>query len=180
MKKLLITSVAVGMMMAPNLAFGATDGTLGATSTGDVGVRVIVIDTPASEAKITGLQDFDLAHITEFQTPPAVTLNNICVFLSTAATYSLTISSSNLPASNTGKMANGTREVPYTWAFADKDGKSVTTKNGSALAGSNNANCSGGETASLTITPTGPAPEFDVSDLSNQLADILTLVVAPE
>ena len=181
MKKLSALLLATALAL-PSTSFAATNGTLGATSTGSVEVSLTATSvSSAGNAKITGLQDFAFATVTTNNAPTPITVNNICVFLSTASTYAIDIASSQSSTAGQGNLrAFGTDEfgaatafvLGYTWLYT-AGGVSVTSANGTGLTGSSTAGCASGTTASLTLTPATPSNDGDYTDT-------LTLTVSPE
>ncbi len=175
MKKL-STALFISALALPSVALAATDGTLGATSSGTLSLQAEVIEIvqPQSEVQISGLQDIDFGNILEGATGSAQTINSICIYLSTASTFSLTITSTNTFSLNNGAGLG----FSYSASFTDPDGNSAST----GLSGSSSPTCSNADMASLTVTPTGVAPAFDGTPIStaNGYTDQITMTVTPE
>ena len=157
MKKLLLTAVLGSSLFIPAFA-AATDGTLGSTSTASMSISLTSIDNPASEIQITGLQDIDFGDVEYSVTPSPITVGSICVYLSTASTYSISLDGNgNSPSVGSlhTDLSGGTRLFRYySFEYTDPDGNIVNTSDTmSGLRGSASPECSLSETASLTIEP---------------------------
>ena len=179
MKK--ITSIiAILALVVPISVSAATDGTKGATSTGDMRLSVTIDQPPEPAVQISGLTDILFDRITSGETPPPETISNICVVLENANTYSIELSSEHNGNQGRGRLldTNTFSSMYYNWEFSDNAGTAVTTALGTGLVGSTDANCLDGNTASLVITP----EEGTNRDLSFRIIieDVLTLTVSPE
>ena len=160
-------------------AMAATQGSLGATSTGSVSINASV----PSRVRLTNLTDVSFAN----QDPGTAASNaqNVCVWSNTSTKgYNVTAFGSG--AGNAFTLANGVLTVPYSVEWAPTSGQTSGTAltTGSAFTGltstATNATCSSGAatTASLVV-------KMATSDLQGMQAAIayagtLTLVVAPE
>jgi hypothetical protein len=170
---LLLATAAAGTAQA------ATDGTLGATSTGTVTINATI----ASRVQISGLTDVTIAS-TDPNTPESKA-QDVCVWSNTAGRkYNIKASGSGTGGAFT--LASGTLPtVNYTveWnqLVAKTSGSALTA--GTALTGqaslAANPTCAtGGESASLIV-------KMDTTNLQNMQAGaaytgVLTLLVAPE
>jgi hypothetical protein len=160
-------------------ARGATDGTLGATSTGSVSISASV----PSRARITGLANVDFTD----QDPAAVAtrVQNVCVWSNTPTrAYSITATGSG--DANAFTLSNGSATVPYSVEWS----ASVDQTSGTALLAGNASGaltttatqqtCANGPAASASLI-VGLAPE----DLGTMYAGTsytgtLTLLVTPQ
>ena len=178
MKKLSAVLFAAALAF-PSTSLAATDGTLGATSSGTVGVSMTgIASTTGSQISITGLQDVDFGNAVVGTVPSPKTINNICVFLTSAATYSISFLVNHLDSGpNAALLYRSSDGLPaggYTLRYADNNGNSTTLFNGgSGYVGSSTSGCSGGNTASLTVIPSGVTR-------AGQMSGIITLTVAPD
>ena len=164
-------------------ASAATDGTIGATSTGELEISMTVKDAPESEIQISGLEDFDFGKVAVQQTPTPITISSICVYLSSASTYQLAVTDVNPnPAafSPLGYLTPDDASAPerqYRYAYVDPDGVTVDTNQPhGGLRGSSNAVCAASDMASLTISPLSITQ--DVSGVT--WTGTMTLTVTPE
>ena len=179
MNKFYLTSLLGTVLVLPNVALAATDGTLGATSTGGVGITLEIEQDAVIQ--VTGLGDFYLGSLEEGSLSEAsFTDNEVCIFTAGAQTYSLEISSLNNPDSNgVGHMSDGdAKTVEYSWRFDDNDGHVLEDNNTqSGLTAADEAGCASGGAASMAITVDG-APL--AVDSFTPFSDTITLTVAPE
>ena len=169
--------VAAALISVPAMA--ATQGTLGATSTGTVSITASV----PNRARITGLEDVTFA--SQDPTSAASNAQDVCVWSNTA-TKGYTVTATGSGASNAFTLANGALTVPYSVSWAASSGQSSGTglTAGSASAGLVSA-------ASQQICSSGPANSaslivgISTADLGGMQAETdytgtLTLVVTPQ
>ena len=190
MKKLtllLLTSLAI-----PSMAVAATDGTIGATSTGNVNISFVAeapVAPPEPEVEIFGLEDFNFgSKAPDDPMPSAITISNICVYLTVQGTYSLALEGDQLTSSG----LSGGDIVPYTATYTDPvSGTSLvhnatppgfggaSTKGG--FAGSNTfGSCAPSELASLEIALLGDVLHPEQGQEDFDYFGTLTLTVSPE
>lgn len=170
---LLLATAAAGTAQA------ATDGSLGATSTGTVNINATI----ASRVQISGLSDITIAS-TDPNTPETKA-QDVCVWSNTAGKkYNIRAPGSG--SSSAFTLASGSlAPVNYTVEWAQSVGQSGGTSlvSGTALTGqastAANPTCaSGGKSASLVV-------KMDTTNLQAMqagatYAGVLTLLVAPE
>ena len=175
-----ISSAAVVIAALASVpAMAATQGTLGATSTGTVAISASV----PNRARITGLSDVAFTN----QDPNTVASNaqNVCVWSNTA-TKGYTVTASGSGTSSAFTLANGLLTVPYSVAWNAASG--ATT--GTALA-TGTASAGLVSTATQQICSAGPATTSSLvvgittADLGGMQAatsytGTLTLVVTPQ
>ena len=156
-------------------SFAATDGSLGVLSTGSVEVSLTGVFVNNGDAQITGLQDFAFGNVNTGDTA-SLTKNNICVYLSSASTYAIEIVSTNSTRPGQGQLqyrvGPSGADLDYTWAYSAGSVR-VTGADGTGLSGSSTVGCSGGTTASLTLSTA-------TLQSSGLYSDTLTLTVSPE
>lgn len=173
-----MTSAAViAAALASVPAMAATQGTLGATSTGTVSITASV----PNRVRISGLADVTFA--SQDPTIAASNAQDVCVWSNTA-TKGYTVTASGSGASNAFTLANGSLTVPYSVQWAATAGQTT----GSALtAGSVSADLTSGATQQVCATGGDSASlvvGISTDDLGTMQAltdytGTLTLVVAP-
>ena len=153
--KLLATTLVVSSMFN-TVAFAATDGSLGATSTGTAVINV----TKAAVAKISGMSDMTLASYTVGGGNQALN-TTACVYSSTAG-GGYTVKATGSGASSAFTIATGSDLIPYTVVW-NSGGAGALGTTGAALttnvtsssltnAATDSATCAvGGATAQLNI-----------------------------
>jgi hypothetical protein len=170
---LLLATAAAGTAQA------ATDGSLGATSTGTVTINATI----ASRVQIGGLNDVTIASIDP--NTPETHAQDVCVWSNTAGKkYNIRATGSGISSAFT--IGSGSLDpVNYTVEWAQSVGQnggtslaSGTTLTGQASTATNPTCASGGESASLIV-------KMDTTNLQNMQAGatytgVLTLLVAPE
>jgi spore coat protein U-like protein len=130
MRSLKMAAMALALA-APGMAMAATDGTLGATSTGTMNVSLTVTPNTDNYVQILGLEDF-IFPSSLAGTVGALGQTNqyICLNKNTLGTVNLDIVSSN-PGNFTpdslyiAELADGTNRVPYFMALQAPDGVRV-------------------------------------------------------
>ena len=170
-KSLKGTLLVYGTAMAVSgVAFGATDGTEGATSTGTAEVSIV----KGATVQITGLNDVTL---TESGTD-YVAADNVCVY-STGVPYNVTMTSS---AASGFQLTSGSNTLAYSVTWTDEDGTPATVSEGTPLTGqtsTGDATCStsGGTNTNFEITV---ASADYTAAVAGSYTDTLTIVVAPD
>lgn len=166
------------LLSAPALA--ATQGSLGATSTGSV---VITASVP-NRVQITGLSDISFANADPSAT--ATSAQNVCVWSNTATRgYTITGSGSGSAGAFTLASANQSA-IPYAVEWNDSTSQTTGTSltSGTALAGltstATSPICASGATSAASLVV-----KIGSSDLQKMVAGAsytgtLTLLVAPQ
>ena len=163
----------IAAMIAAN-GFAATQGTTGATSTGDLDISLTILD----EIRISGLQDITLGTFAGTDLGGA---SPVCVYRSGTGNYNLTATGDG--AGSAFELDDGgTNTVAYTVTYDDGSGPTGLTS-GITLTGQ-----TGGDPASDTCAGTGQNGQVVVNVLATDMAALpaaayngtLTLVVAPE
>lgn len=162
------------LLAAAGTAYSANDGSLGATSTGDLDVRVDIAD----RVQISGLNDIDFgayAGAGDLDGSDA-----FCVYRNGTGSYNVTISSAGADGGNF-RLSNGTSFIAYSVRFnddADITGGSDVSS-GDTLAGTGSATsvtCGGASNASLGVSIAANALQAAPSGI---YTDTITLLVEP-
>jgi hypothetical protein len=172
-----VVALVAGVIAAP--ANAATQGTLGATSTGSVSISVSV----ANRAQITGLTDVAFTNV-----DPATAASNSqsnCVWSNTATKgYSITATGSGTSGAFT--LANGSLTVPYSVQWSASSGQSSGTAlaAGTALSGLTttavNPTCSSSPNTTSSLIVTISAPNLQSMVSATSYTGTLTLLVTPQ
>jgi hypothetical protein len=170
--------LAACALAIPGTAFAATQGTLGATSTGSVSIGATI----AGRAQISGLTD--VAFGTVNPSVAASSAENVCVWSNTSGKgYQVTATGSG--AANAFTLTDGTGTLAYSveWAGSSGQASGTALTSGSALTGlsstATSPTCAAGPaaTASLIVKMTAANLQAAVASTYN---GTLTLVVAPQ
>lgn len=162
-------------LAASGAAVAANDGSIGATSSGDLQVTLAVGD----RVRISSLNDIALGGYTG--AGDLVGSDAFCAYRNGTGLYSLSVASANA-AAGVYRARKGAKVIPYTVRIDDDvdasnglsvvSGATVTGLQGSATS----ASCSGSDNAALEVT-------FAAADLQGANAgaytDTLTLLVQP-
>jgi hypothetical protein len=157
-----------------------TQGTLGGTSTGTVGISATV----PPRVQITGLADFDFSTL-DVESDASIS-KNVCVWSNTSTKgYNITASGSG--ASSAFTLASGTNTLPYSVQWAGSSGQATGSSltSGTAKTGLTSTatapTCGSGPTptASLIVKITS-AQALAAVGSATPYTGTLTLVVAPE
>ncbi|MEM7018547.1 MAG: hypothetical protein AAF512_14550 [Pseudomonadota bacterium] len=140
--------VAAALMLSSGVAFAATDGTLGLSSTGTTDITV----TKGDLAQITDMDDFNLGPWTAGN---LVQTDTVCVFTTTGL-YNVTADSAN--GAGTFQVNSGANNIVYRVRW-DDGATGLTTltdatlfdNGGAGLAGSTTSACGGVNNATLEI-----------------------------
>lgn len=152
-RRALIVALALTSGMASVIgtpAAAATDGTLGATSTGSIAITASV----PNRAKISGLSDVNFTN----QDPASAASNaqSICVWSNTA-TRSYTVTATGSGTASAFALSNAGSDVPFQvqWAGASGALTGVTLNAGSAspsfTSSAVDPNCTSGASASASL-----------------------------
>ena len=172
-------AAALLTLAAGSAANAATQGSLGTTSTGTVGVSVSV----PNRVQISGLTD--VAFINQDPSVAASNAQNVCVWSNTSTRgYNVTASGSGTAGAFT--LANASLTVPYSVEWAGSSGASSGTAlaSGTALTGltstATNATCSAGAASTASLIVKIASSNLQSMQASTSYTGTLTLVVAPE
>ena len=174
---LLIGAALVALPLAP--ASAATQGTLGATSSGSIGISASV----PSRARITGLTDVTFTN----QDPSiaASSAQNVCVWSNTA-TKAYTITASGSGAANAFTLSNGTTTVPYSVEWASTSGQtggtvlSTGTASASLTSAATSQTCASGAAASASLIIGITTGNLGTMAAGSSYTGTLTLLVTPQ
>jgi len=168
-------SIALASLLAAaGTAYSANDGSLGATSTGDLDVSVDIAD----RVQISGLDDIDFGAYAGFGDLDSN--DAFCVYRNGTGAYNVTISSAEADG-GTFRLSNGSDFIAYSVSFNDDADITGGTDVGSGdtLAGNGSATsltCGGASNASLGVS----IPENVLqAAASGAYTDTITLLVEP-
>lgn len=160
-------------------AIAATQGDIGATTTGLVAISASV----PNRARITGLSD--VAFTNQNPTTAASRAQNVCVWSNTA-TKRYAIIATGSGAANAFTLANGTLTVRYSvrWnaAAGQTTGTALTSGTSSAVLTSTatHQTCASGPTASSSLIVGISTANLSTMRAATTYAGTLTLVVTPQ
>jgi hypothetical protein len=174
-----VAAAAVSAGLLAGSAGAATQGTLGATSTGTVSITASV----ANRAQITGLTDVAFTAV-DPGTAQSVPQSN-CVWSNTSTKgYSITATGSGTSGAFT--LANGSNTVPYSVQWAQSSGQTSgnALTSGTALAGqvstAANPTCSTSPTTTSSLIVGITAPNLQTMVAGASYTGTLTLLVTPQ
>lgn len=176
---LIRSKIAVGLAAALSVsavggvAFAATQGSLGSTSTGTSSLSATVTDL----VQITDVADITLTAATAAD--PLAGNDSVCVYSNASGNlYEVTASSAN--GSGSFELSDGSNTMVYTVNWTDSASSQVALTEGaqtsSNLAGSASTSCADTKTSSVALSV--PAATWTTSP-AGTYTDTLTLVVAP-
>lgn len=166
-------------VLAHGSAVAATQGTLGATSTGSVTINASV----PNRVQLSGLSDVSFLN----QDPATAALNaqNVCVWSNTSTKgYNVTASGSGTGSAFT--LNNGALTVPYSLEWSGTSGQTSGTAltSGTAVTGlkstATSATCSSGASSSASLIVKMSTGNLQTMQAATTYTGTLTLVVAPE
>jgi hypothetical protein len=166
-------------MLMPGTAFAATQGTLGATSTGSISIGASI----PNRVQISKLTDVSFTN-----QDPSVNASNaqsVCVWSNTSTKgYNVTATGSGTASAFT--LANGALTVPYSveWAGSSAQSSGSALTAGTALTGltstATNMNCASGPATSASLIVKISSANLQTMQAATTYTGTLTLVVAPE
>lgn len=172
-------ALSLGLTVQPAVA--ATQGTLGTTSQGSVGISATI---PA-RVQITGLSDFTFGTLDP--ATAASTSKNVCVWSNTATKgYNITATGDGGGSGNAFKLSNGSTTLDYGVQWAGSSGQAsgtglTTNTAASFTSAATTPTCGSGAspTASLIVNFSTAQMQAAVGS-ATAYTGTLTLVVAPE
>lgn len=174
-----LSALCVTGLLANGAAVAATQGSLGATSTGSVAISASV----PNRVQLSGLTDVSFLN-QDPATPPA-SAQNVCVWSNTSTKgYNVTATGSGTASAFT--LANGALTVPYTVEWAQTSGQASGTAlaTGTALTGqkstATNALCASGPSSTASLIVKMSTASLQTMQAATTYTGTLTLVVAPE
>lgn len=168
---------AVTVPACPALA--ATQGMVGATSTGSV---TITASVPA-RARISNLND--VSFVNQDPASAASSAQNVCVWSNTA-TKAYTITASGSGSGNAFTLTNGTATVPYGVEWAASTGQTsgtvlnTGTVSGSITSTATHQTCASGPSASASLIVKMTAADLGSMAAGSNYTGTLTLLIAPQ
>lgn len=174
----LAASLASAALMG-TAAQAATQGTLGATSTGTVAISASV----PNRARITGLTD--VAFTSQDPNTAASSAQNVCVWSNTA-TKGYTVTATGSGAANAFTLANGSLTVPYSvqWSATSGQTSGTALATGTASAGlvstATQQICSSGPSTSASLIVGIGTADLGGMQAATSYTGTLTLVVTPQ
>jgi len=166
-------------LFAHGVAFAASQGTLGTTSTGSVSIGASV----PNRVQLSGLSD--VAFTNQDPSVAAANAQNVCVW-SNSSTKGYNITATGSGTANAFTLSNGAATVPYSVEWAGSSGQSSGTalSSGSALTGltstATNPTCSAGPGSSASLMVKISSASLQGMQAATSYTGTLTLVVAPE
>jgi hypothetical protein len=173
----LLGAALASSLAAPALA--ATQGTLGATSTGNITITASV----PSRAQLTGLADVNFASVDP--TVNASNAQNVCVWSNTA-TKGYTIRATGDGSASAFTLTNGTNTVPYTveWnaTSGQTSGTALVTNVASATVTSTavNPTCSSAPLTTASLVVRISSANLLTMSAGTSYTGVLTLLVTPQ
>jgi len=166
-------------MLMPGTAFAATQGTLGATSTGSISIGASI----PNRVQISKLTDVSFTN-----QDPSVNASNaqsVCVWSNTS-TKGYYVTATGSGAASAFTLANGAATVPYAveWAGSSGQASGTALTTATALHGltsaATNPTCAAGPTSSASLIVRISAVNLQAMQAATTYTGTLTLVVAPE
>lgn len=173
-----VLGAALVCSLTTGQASAATQGTLGATSTGSITISASV----PNRARLTGLSDVSFAN----QDPSTAALNaqDVCVWSNTA-TKAYTITASGSGTGSAFTLSNGASTAPYAVEWASTSGQTsgtaltAGTASSSLTSGAVNQNCSSAPLASASLIIKMTTATLGTMSAGSSYTGTLTLLVTP-
>jgi len=176
-------AILLGAILATGLGSGqamaASQGTLGATSTGSVTITASV----PNRARITGLSD--VAFTNQDPATAASNAQSVCVWSNTA-TKAYTITATGSGTASAFTLSDGATAVPYSVEWASSSGQTsgsaLTTGTASASLTSTatSQNCASGPAASASLVVGIATADLGTMSAGSSYTGTLTLLVTPQ
>lgn len=160
-------------------AAAATQGTLGATSTGSVTISASV----PTRARITGLND--VAFTNQDPGTAASSPQNVCIWSNTA-TKAYTITATGSGSGSAFTLAAGANTVPYSVEWAPTSGQTsgsaltAGTASGSLTSAATHQTCTSGPSASASLIVRMSTADLSTMNAGSNYTGTLTLLVTPQ
>ena len=174
-----LSALCVASLIVSGTAGAATQGSLGATSTGSISIGASV----PNRVQLSGLTDVSFAN--QDPATAAASSQNVCVWSNTSTKgYNVTATGSG--TANAFTLANGALTVPYSVEWAQTSGQASGTAltTGSALTGlkstATNALCAAGPSSTASMIVKMSTANLQSMQAATTYTGTLTLVVAPE
>jgi hypothetical protein len=179
MRRVVLLGAILASGFGSSQAFAASQGTLGATSTGSVTITASV----PTRARITGLSD--VAFTNQDPATLASDAQDVCVWSNTA-TKAYTITATGSGTASAFTLSDGTTTVPYSVEWAASSGQTtgaaLTTGTASASLTSTatNQSCTSGPAASASLVVEIATADLGTMSAGNSYTGSLTLLVTPQ
>lgn len=160
-------------------ALAATQGSLGATSTGTVGISASV----PNRARITGLSD--VAFTNQDPGTAASDAQNVCVWSNTA-TRAYTVTATGSGTASAFTLTNGSNTVPYAVEWASSSGQTsgtalaAGTASASLTSTATHQTCTSGPTSSASLVVGISTTDLGTMAAGSSYTGTLTLLVTPQ
>ncbi|GAA4747488.1 hypothetical protein GCM10023264_11520 [Sphingomonas daechungensis] len=170
---------ALAVLASAGTAQAATQGSLGATSTGSVSISASV----PNRVRISGLSD--VAFTNADPSLNASNAQNVCVWSNTS-TKGYRVTATGSGAANAFTLANASLTVPYTveWSASSGQTSGTALAVGTPLTGqtslATNSNCASGPSSSASLIVKIAATDLQTMTAATNYTGTLTLLVAPE
>ena len=181
MKKLtaLRTILLLGTALCGGAASAATQGSLGATSTGSISISLTV----AGRVQISGLSDVAFAAVSP--DVAAISAQTVCIWSNTATKgYSVTASGSGAGNAFALASASGTALYAVAWNAASGQAEGTQLSAGAPLSGlttsATSPDCSSGGAASSSLIVTVDPAALQSAQPDTAYTGALNLLVTPE
>lgn len=177
--RLLFNTVSIITLTLPSLLMAATNGSLGATSTGTVNVSITI----PSLVQITGLNDITLSSTSSY---PATGNTSACIYSNVASplgSYYVTATSLNTSGTDFRVQDGATDYIVYSAYWNNTSAATPTT---ALTSGTKTAQQTGGSAVSLTCGG-GANANFNISFSASQVegapaatySDVVTILITP-
>jgi hypothetical protein len=179
--KLRIAMAGLGLASAltAGQAVAASQGSLGATSTGSVTITASV----PNRARITGLTD--VAFTNQDPATAASSAQNVCVWSNTA-TKAYTITATGSGSASAFTLSNGTATVPYSVQWASSSGQTsgtaltAGTASASLTSTATHQTCASAPAASASLIVGITTADLGTMTSGSSYTGTLTLLVTPQ
>ena len=174
-----LAGVALLSGLPAGQAPAATDGSLGATSTGTVAISASV----PTRTRITGLSD--VAFSNQDPGSPAASAQDVCVWSNTT-TKAYTITATGSGTASAFTLTNGSGTVPYSVEWADTSGQSSGTAlvagsaSASQTSAATNQICASGPPASASLVVKMATADLGTMTGGSSYTGTLTLMITPQ
>lgn len=170
---------AISMAAFSTASEAASQGSLGATSSGSITITASV----PNRARITGLTDVSFAN----QDPSTAASNaqSVCVWSNTA-TKAYTITASGSGTASAFTLSNGSGTVPYSVEWASTSGQTsgtgltAGTASSSLTTGAVNQTCSSAPAATASLVVKMSTTDLGTMSAGSNYTGTLTLLVTPQ
>jgi hypothetical protein len=177
--KIALAGLALASAFTASPVVAASQGSLGATSTGSVTITASV----PNRARITGLTD--VAFTNQDPSTAASNAQNVCVWSNTA-TKAYTVTATGSGASSAFTLSNGTTTVPYSVGWASSSGQTsgtaltAGTASASLISAATHQTCASAPAASASLVVGISTTDLGTMSAGSSYTGTLTLLVTPQ